>query len=235
METWRKELYEFYTTNKGRNQKLNTPNCDFFKHRLLPLLPKNKEIKILDLAAGHGALLYCLKQTGYNNVKGVDISIEEVERGKQIGVEELEQGDLFEYVKQSKDSYDLIFLMDILEHFKREELFGLLKDLKEKLNPGGSLIIQVPNGSGVFGMRIRYGDITHETAYSHNSMLQILTSQGFTGIQTFEMSPIKSGIKGFIRNLMWHMLAFPLRLMIILETGEKKHILSQNMLIRASL
>ena len=233
MEQWREELYRHYSTNKARENKQTKPCCNFFDYMLNRLLPKDKSVSIIDLAAGHGDLLYCLKQAGYKNVKGVDISEEEVKRGNEIGVSELIKDNIFDNIENTNETFGVIFLMDILEHLTREELFSLLKTVHKKLNNDGSVIIQVPNAGGLFGMRIRYGDLTHETAFTYNSLLQGLTTVGFKKIKAFEVSPIKKGLKGKIRFLLWHFLVFPLRLILILETGMKKHVLSQNIIIKA--
>ncbi len=233
MENWREELYKQYTTNKGRGLKIQIPDCTFYKNKIKPLLPKDKSIRILDLAAGHGDLLYCLKKDGYKNIKGIDLSEEEIKRGKEIGVEELVKDDIFKFLAKTEETFDVIFLMDILEHLKRDAFFNLLKTVKKKLKNSGMLIIQVPNAEGIFGMRIRYGDLTHELAFTRNSLLQAITTTGFKKINFYEISPIKKGFKGHFRFILWQVFVFPFRMIFYMETGIKKVILSQNMIIKA--
>ena len=110
MENWREELYKKYTTNKGRENNPQLPNCVFYKKKIKPLLSRDKSIKILDLAAGHGDLLYCLKKDGYKNNTGIDISEEEVRKGREIGVKELIKNDIFNFLAKTDETYDLIFL-----------------------------------------------------------------------------------------------------------------------------
>lgn len=235
MENWREELYKQYTTNKGRENNPQLPNCVFYKKKIKPLLSRDKSIKILDLAAGHGDLLYCLKKDGYKNNTGIDISEEEVRKGREIGVKELIKNDIFNFLAKTEETYDLIFLTDILEHLERDAFFNLLKTVKKKLKNTGMLIIQVPNAEGIFGMRIRYGDLTHELAFTRNSLLQAITTIGFKNINFYEVSPIKKGIKGFLRFFLWQIFVFPFRVIFYMETGMRKVILSQNIIIKAEI
>ncbi len=228
MENWRKQLYENYSTYKNK-QNINTKkDCSYFKKTLLNHLPEDKNISIIDLAAGHGGLLYCLKKTGYNNIKGVDISKEEVKIAKENNIEVIEN-DIIKFLRETDEQFDVIFMMDILEHFNRQEFFDVLNFVYKKLNKNGKLIAQVPNASGIFGMRIRYGDITHETCFTHNSIIQSMGAIGFKKTNIFEVQPIKKGLKGFIRNLLWNLFVLPFRIIFYLETGRKKSYLTQNL------
>jgi len=233
MEKWRKKLYENYSTNKGKNSEKLSVDCSFFNYKIKKLLPFDKSISIIDLAAGHGALLKCLEESGYTNIKGIDFSEEEVMLAKKLGVDKISKRDIFSFFENNKDNYDVIFLMDILEHLKREEIFTLLELVYKYLNKEGVVILQVPNAGGIFGMRILYGDLTHEIAFTHNSLKQVLTTTGFNEITFFEASPITKGLKGYIRFILWHLLVIPHRLILILETGIRKHILSQNIIVKA--
>jgi cyclopropane fatty-acyl-phospholipid synthase-like methyltransferase len=56
--------------------------------------------------------------------------------------------------------------MDVIEHLTRQELFDLLDSVYRVLAPGGVCLVHVPNAEGLYGMRIRYGDFTHELAFS---------------------------------------------------------------------
>jgi hypothetical protein len=123
--------------------------------------------------------------------------------------------------------------MDILEHFTKQELFDYLDIVYLSLKQGGIVVIHVPNGEGVFGMRIRFGDLTHENCFTSQSMNQALTTCGFDGILCYEDKPIVHGFKSFIRSILWEVLSLPYRLLLIAETGNTEMILSQNMLVVA--
>ena len=79
--------------------------------------------------------------------------------------------------------------MDIIEHFKKEELFDLLTLIYQALRPGGLFIIQTPNGDGLLPNYVIYGDLTHFTILSPLSLKHILTFTGFTEIKVKELGP----------------------------------------------
>src|SRR5437879_1455940 len=57
------------TTSEGTYRA----SCFYYRGELLPLLPANRDCKILDLGCGFGHLLrFCCEQ-GYRNVSGVEI------------------------------------------------------------------------------------------------------------------------------------------------------------------
>ena len=116
MEEWRKNLYRNYSTNKGRVEQFRKEDCSFFKDKIKKLLPKDKSVSIIDLAAGHGTLLQCLKKSGYKNLKGIDLSKEEVNIGNELGITELFEDNIFHFLENTEETYDVIFLIDVLEH-----------------------------------------------------------------------------------------------------------------------
>ena len=68
-------------------------------------LPSNKYISIIDLACRHGVLVYCLIQSGYQNVRGVDISPEQVKLANYLGIREIECLEMSAFLILSKETY----------------------------------------------------------------------------------------------------------------------------------
>jgi SAM-dependent methyltransferase len=66
-------------------------------------------------------------------------------------------------------SLDAVIAFDVLEHFGRDELIPLVDAVHRVLRPGGRWIIHVPNGESPFFGSIRYGDLTHELAFTRQS------------------------------------------------------------------
>ena len=95
-------------------------------------------------------------------------------------------------------------------------------------------VVQVPNGGGIFGMAVLYGDFTHQIAFTSRSMHQILHACNFHTIRAFEETPIVDGPKGLMRHIVWHALTFPIRLLLAAQNGRAKRVLSQNMLVTAT-
>lgn len=64
-------------------------------------LPSDKNIKILDIGCGTGQFLYYLKEKGYKNYYGIDISKQQVEFCKKI-TKNVEQVGVFEFYMINK-------------------------------------------------------------------------------------------------------------------------------------
>ncbi|MDR2409545.1 MAG: class I SAM-dependent methyltransferase [Bacteroidales bacterium] len=95
-----------------------------------------KDKDILDFGCGTGGFLQRVKQTA-KNAYGVEL---EKRLQKHFMRNELTvYSDLESFNKQ----VDYIFLFHSLEHIKNP--FALLEKLKQKLNPAGKVIIEVPN------------------------------------------------------------------------------------------
>lgn len=236
MTQWEKRLYDSYVSTGQASDlgNLTDMSSPYYDNLISTHLPKNKDIAILDIACGYGRLLLNLRNHGYKNLKGVDISEEQVALAHELGITEVQLRDLTLFLEEEEElSYDIIFLMDILEHLEKQDVLDLLDRVNALLKNGGKVILHVPNGSGLFGMRVRYGDFTHYAAFTAKSMQQILKATGFKDVKSYEDRPIIHGIKSLFRLFIWHIFTLSPRLLLLAETGSKDHILSQNMLVIA--
>ena len=50
---------------------------------------------------------------------------------------------------------------------------------------------------------LRYGDLTHEMAFTRTSLAQLLLSSGFGAVRCFEDAPVVHGAKSALRWLLW--------------------------------
>lgn len=235
MEEWKQRLYSSYVSTGQaslRDVKANFSHNPYFEYIIKKHLDESYNSKILDLACGHGLLIYCLKNSGYKNVTGIDISEEQIELAHELGIHEAKCEEIDTFLLKN-EKFDVIFLMDVLEHLEKDQTIKILDYIYNSLNKNGKLIIHIPNAEGIFGMRIRYGDFTHITAFTSRSIHQILSACRFTEINCHEDKPLTHNIKGYIRKFIWDLLTLPHRLLLIVETGSYKHILSQNILVIA--
>lgn len=196
--------------------------------------PPDKNVVILDVGCGHGALLYFAQKAGYAHGAGVDVSGEQVEAARALGIPGVAQGDLMETLRGlPQGSQDVVVAFDILEHFPPNEQIRFVDEARRVLKPdGGRFIIHVPNGESPFHGRVLYGDYTHERAFTRSSMTQLLRASGFSDVTCFEDAPVSPGIKGFARRVIWKSIRNLLRLYLAAETGRAENdvILSQNFL-----
>ncbi len=195
-------------------------------------IPANREIRILDLGCGYGAVLSCLEELGYRHVAGIEISFDQVASAKQLGIHGVEQGELLDYLKRCKDeTFDVILALDVLEHFTKPEVVEICDEIYRLLRQGGKLILHVPNGGGIFSSIIYFDDLTHETAFTRGSIRQLGAAVGFEKIECAEDKPIVHGVKSFVRRILWEILSSFFRLIYIAETADlsENPLLSQNL------
>lgn len=196
--------------------------------------PADRSARILDVGCGHGAFLYFLKRAGYSNLRGVDVSPDQIALAHRLGIPEAEQGNADSLMRTTPgESADVVLLIDVLEHLTREELLVTLDDVFRVLRPGGRAIVHVPNAEGLYGMRVRYGDLTHEQAFTPQSAQQAFSTAGFRDIACFEDKPVVHGAFSLVRRLLWEAGTLPHRCLLRAETGAGGFVLSQNMLVVA--
>jgi len=201
-------------------------------HRLIKMhLPAKRNLRIADLGCGYGQLLYFLKALGYRRLEGVDLSTEQVALAHRLGLPEVQHGDLMSFLSGKERAYDALFLMDVLEHLEMRDTIALLQSCWRALGDDGCLILHVPNAEGLFGMRVRYGDLTHETCFTPQSMRQLGLATGFRQIQAKEEKPVVHGLKSLARRALWSLFTLRERLLLLAETGSGGQVLSQNMLV----
>jgi SAM-dependent methyltransferase len=192
-------------------------------------LPANKDARILDIGCGDGNFVYWLHSIGYKNAQGVDVSAQQIEAGKKLGIESLHCGDLYEFLEQQRD-FDFIVARDVIEHFTRDDVFNIFLRVNEKLSSNGSFMIQVPCGEGLHYTSIFYGDYTHEMAYTSSSISQISINAGFSSSQCYPVGPAPLGLVSRIRYVLWSFKAWKHRFWKMVETGNGKGIFTQNLI-----
>ncbi len=234
---WKAKIYENYVSSVNTSDVVEDYSSLYIQSkpiafRVMRYIPSERNINIVDLGCGSGRYLYHLHQKGYKSLEGVDYSKEQVEIAQKSGLNFIIEGDLVDFLEKKPDeSIDIILAMDIFEHFTREELFLLLPIIQRKLKKDGKIILHVPNAEGIFGNRVRYGDLTHEIAFTRMSLMQLFKCNGFKEITCYEDKPIIHGIISFFRRVIWDIGTIPFRILYTAETGDPKSILSQNMLV----
>ncbi|MES1173869.1 MAG: bifunctional glycosyltransferase/class I SAM-dependent methyltransferase [Myxococcales bacterium] len=93
--------------------------------------------RVLDVGCGQGELGYLLKQKGHH-VTGVDWA------PPKFQLDSFTQADIGAGLPKSiSDTFDVVILADVLEHMP--EPLKLLDDVRQRLNPGGSVLVSLPN------------------------------------------------------------------------------------------
>jgi 2-polyprenyl-3-methyl-5-hydroxy-6-metoxy-1,4-benzoquinol methylase len=213
------------------------PRAAYLRKLVRNHFPTDRNAAIVDLGCGHGALIHFAREAGYRNVEGIDRSPEQVAAAIRLGINGVHEGDLMEAISSLPDeSREMVVTFDVVEHFLKDEVIVFVDQVRRVLQPNGKWIIHTPNAESPFGARIRYGDFTHEAAYTRESISQLLLSSGFAHVECYEDSPIPHGIKSSIRWILWQSIRAGLRLWLAVETGEtgRNAIFSQNLLAVAA-
>ncbi len=141
-------------------------------------LPESRSTPILDIGCASGQFLYFLRERGFTDASGIDLDHAQVEVGRSLGLECRCAPVMDELGKPDGKSYGLVAMLDILEHFTREELFPLLEAVSTRLAPGGRLVVSVPNADSPHASRAIYADITHEIAFTPTSLAELFFCHG---------------------------------------------------------
>lgn len=237
-EDYRSRLYHDYIkTHFGFIRDISIEALEgyrvFFKHYFGRFLPKDKRARILDVGCGYGAFLYFLRKEGYQDVYGVDISPEQVEAAKRLGLEGVYCGDLRTFLEEHNNikEFGCITALDLVEHFPKQEVLPFLEMVYGALKPNGTFIMQGPNAESPFFGAIRYADFTHEMAFTRESVSQILRHVGFANIKVCSTGPVVHGLLSAARWIIWQGVRLLLTLYLAAETGVLRgHILTQNLI-----
>ena len=230
----RAQLYDQYlSTFKGDPRKtVNVKKfhawCDF---RIKPWLTNLsvEQPRFLDLGCGPGYILGYLKHLGFQHASGIDLSDEQVEIGRSLG-HDCFVADAFEYLGANVCSFDVIIAFDFVEHFTKEELPDLLKAIHRSLRPGGRLLLQTPNGSGLFTGHIVYGDLSHSTIFTPGSLQQILSLCGYGDFHWNETGPVPLTFIGVLRTIAWQLVRHVANGLNKIATGRSQRLWTDNML-----
>ncbi len=236
MTGYRDRIYRHYVEARGEaSAPPDAAELEARAHALRRVvrryLPANRDASVLDLGCGYGVFVHIAHECGYHKTWGVDRSAQQVAAAARLGIAGVREGDLVETLRSQPDeSHDVIVTFDVVEHLTKDELVVLVDDARRVLRPGGRWIIHAPNAESPMFGRIRYGDFTHEQAFTRVSISQLLLSSGFRQVTCEEDGPVAHGMKSAVRWLLWRFLRGCLRIYLAVETGsvEREAIFTQN-------
>jgi len=138
----------------------------YFRHRIAA------EDCVLDLGCGYGEFI--------NNVSarrriGLD-AWDEIRRHLDPSVEAI-VGSATDLAGIADQSVDFAFASNLFEHVSQADFAKVLASLKAKLSATGTLTILQPNYR--YAYREYFDDYTHVSVYSHISLADFLTANGY--------------------------------------------------------
>jgi len=113
----------------------NLPEARVRVERFKSLFAKDKDV--LEIGCATGYFLFELRPL-VKSITGVELTVDYANYAKKKGIPVMNS------IEELPDSgFDLIFMFHVLEHLS--DPISSLKSIREKLKPGGKLIIEVPN------------------------------------------------------------------------------------------
>ena len=134
---------------------------------------------VLDLGCGYGEFINNVearRRIGLDLWDGISNHLEPGVEAIVSSVTDLDQLD--------DGSVDFAFASNLFEHVTQADFAAVLKALRAKLAPGGTLNILQPNYR--YAYREYFDDYTHITVYSHVSMADFLAANDY---EVIEMRP----------------------------------------------
>ena len=180
----------------GRYRKYQR-DCD---KKFGPLLEGDLRRSVLDVGCADGKLVSFMKDKGFAEVVGIDLNRQLIERARENVDAEFIHGDAREILESGRH-FDLIFLLNVLEHIERDRLVGFMSLVHQALKAGGFAIIRTPNMSNIMAAGHLADDLTHYTGLTEQSLQQLARTAGFGKIvmmDQFRMQNFKGKIKAVL-------------------------------------
>lgn len=163
-EYYKQGNYEDYLFREEKYVKL----AKDIGHLLSNLCIVEKDIKILDYGCAVGLFMKGLEKFGYTNIFGYDVS--------SWAIEQLPKR--FEIIDiNKKNSFDIMFMLDVLEHMTDKQIIEVFKKIESK-----NLIIRIPvstNGGKNFHYKISNLDPTHINCKQKEDWINLFKSIGY--------------------------------------------------------
>jgi 2-polyprenyl-3-methyl-5-hydroxy-6-metoxy-1,4-benzoquinol methylase len=136
---------------------------------------------VLDAGCGRGELLDLL-QEGKIEAVGVDIDEGMIERSRQKG-HSVEHADVVDYLEREKKTFGAIVAIHVIEHLPYEDLLRFLHLAREKLAPGGVLVVETVNPHSLQAFKTFWTDLTHRAPIFPEVASALATIQGFESVR----------------------------------------------------
>jgi SAM-dependent methyltransferase len=161
---------------------------------LKDLLPDDKDSRVLEIGCGVGFFLNYLKTEGYRHIAGVDIAPEAIEACRRNVTDNVERCDAIEYLHRAierNQSFDVIVMLDTLEHFEKSEAAEVFRLCHTLLAPEGRLLVKVGNMTNVTSLHLAYADFTHRIGFTEESLEFLYRVTGFSMCRFVDPPPVR--------------------------------------------
>jgi SAM-dependent methyltransferase len=229
--SYRDRVYAEYNRQRPPAELALGSRAPYLRWVIARCFPPDRAARVIDVGCGDGTLLYFLREAGYVNCYGVDVAPPQVAAAQGLGLD-VRRGDLMQALQSAEsESYDVVAAFDVIEHLTKPELLRFADEVHRVLRTGGRWVIHCPNGDSPFFAAVRYGDWTHEQAFTASSLSQLARVTGFTGLACYEDKIVAHGFKSWLRGVLWAAARAAIRALSVIETGEaRSEVFTRNIL-----
>ena len=187
-------LYENYFADRGASSASDALHG--LPTYLLSSLPIDLQARILDIGCGQGMALRALKELGYDNASGVDVSADTVEACHARGLNVARIDSITDLIPEASEKFDFILMTHVLEHIPKSQIIPILQHIRTRLlAEAGTYYVAVPNAQSNTGCYWAYEDFTHETLFTAGSLYFVLKKAGFEQIAFLDADGMAQGAK----------------------------------------
>lgn len=175
------DFYASYGAAKGyQTPALNAKHIQRFDDEVWKPAGVRAEMRCLEIGCGTGHFLSYLASKGVQDFTGIDHDPNLADIVPENVRDRFRVSDAAAFVDSERDKppYQRIFLFDVFEHFTAENGYNLLIKLKEILSDDGAIVLKMPNAGSPWGQQFQFGDITHLTGYTPDSIRQMAIAAG---------------------------------------------------------
>lgn len=165
------------------SSELNLEHQDSMTKERIKIIKKlipNKRIKLLDIGAGFGWIEETIKSRKGINLYANDISGESVKNLKKSFNGNFSKQSIYK-LNYKKDFFDVILLLEVLEHIPPSKTFGVLKSIHTILKTEGVFIVSVPMNEGL--ENIKDNPNGHVRMYTKDLIMRELEIAGLKVIE----------------------------------------------------
>jgi SAM-dependent methyltransferase len=156
------------------------------------LLEERDARPVLDLGCGRGTFLEMLREHGVDAC-GIDSDPRAVAIARSRGLD-VREGDLLDGLRAWPDaSLGAIVSLQVIEHLPLAAVQEVLRVAREKLRPGGTLVLETVNIASAFALAHGWSiDPTHRLRLHPRVLRSLAESAGFQNIELRGTSPVES-------------------------------------------
>jgi len=187
-----KQRAAFYTSHRERSATtFKNKHRKQYDREFTELTRADASMSVLEIGCGTGLFLRYLEASGYREIVGLDMDQNLAEALADLRCSEIFLDDVMSVIKSklANRTFDRIVMLDVAEHLQLDVLVDLLSLLGSHINPGGRLLLRVPNVESPWGLKMFFGSFDHITPLSPGRMHELGKMTGWSCLGVSAQQP----------------------------------------------